>query len=215
MFVKNGFAYFIVIVFVISNEHNKIGSGLLVNMKNINQVTLKYYSKMPHLSMVISGFLLLHRKGIIKKLDIVDFSNEKNNLDNTMIVEAIIDSKIRIAYDVCDGYINFNKVNEEFASSMDYYFIRSYSDELNKKFFPNTNIFPLGMNYYCTVKGNPFEKPDGVKNIAKKFIKTIMSKFNPQISVTFDVMAYEKKPSYVIGNAPRILFNTRLWHPTG
>ena len=181
----------------------------------VQHILLKYYARAPHLSMVIAGFEMLHRKGIIEQLEVTDATNENIPSTNTWIAEAIIDSSIRVAYDVCDGYVNQNEINEKYASSVDYYFIRSFSDEINQKLFSHTNIYPLGLNYYCTVKGNPFDKSANVKESAKKIAKKILSNFNPQIGVVFDVKKYEKAPSYDIKKEPKILFNTRLWNPQG
>lgn len=181
----------------------------------INDVSLKYYSKAPHLSMVIAGFVMLWRQGIIKNLSVKDATSESIQSTGNSIVEAVIDGKIKIAYDVCDGYTNVSELNESYASSVDYYFMRSFSDEYNKKLFPNTNVYPLGMNYYCTVKHSPFDKAVSIKEKGRNLLKPILSRFNPQIGVVFDVKRYEQIPSYDGSKEPRILFNTRLWNPQG
>ncbi len=181
----------------------------------IEKVELKYYSTAPHLLMVIAGFQLLHKQGVIDELHLVDATNEKISADKKEIVEAVLNSRIRVAYDVFDGYINYQTFDETYASSVDYYFIRSYSQELNERFFPNTNIHPLGMNYYCSAQGNVFEKNNDIKGKIRSLAKKILSNFNPQISVVFDVKKYEKNPSYCTERTPRIMFNTRLWNPQG
>lgn len=181
----------------------------------IDRVALKYYSRQPHVSMVIAGFQMLYKQGVIKELNVVNGEQEDIQADNRMIVEAVINSKTRIAYDVCDGYINYKEVNGLYASVVDYYFMRSYSEELNAKLFPNANIYPLGLNYYCTTHNNPFDKPNGIKNMVKTYAKKFLSKFNPQISVVFDSKEYEGNPTYEAGKTPKIMFNTRLWNPQG
>lgn len=181
----------------------------------INNIELRYFSTMPHLSMIITGFRLLAQQGVIKKLSIIDATNEVPSLSNTMIVEATIDSRLKIAYDVCDGYVNFQTVNDAYASSVDFYFMRSFSAELNKKLFPNANILPLGMNYCCIVKGYNFNTSLDIKSSTKNAVKKFLSKFNPQISIPFDYRKYEFPPTYRTDRSPKIMFNTRLWNPKG
>ena len=172
-------------------------------------VKLNIISNSPHTSQIITGFMLLNQKNVIN-LCINNISNNEK-YPHIHLVEAIIDNKIVIAYDLLDGYnCNLEKL-EEYISEVDYYFKRSFCKERNLKIKGNEKIFPLGFNYHVTIEGNPINSCNGIMNKIKEILKKVLKKDITQ----FTVDRLECGPSYKIEYSPKVLFCTRLWSPEG
>jgi hypothetical protein len=171
--------------------------------KNSNEnIELKIYSKSPHTSQIITGFLLLEEKGMI---DTIQYNTiQYNTIPHQHIVECVYKNK-RICFDVADGYNLDREKLEQYLCEIDYYFKRSFSAVENEKFTNGHKIYPLGFNFYVTHKNNPLDK----RNKIKLFIKEILKK--GEVSRKYVTQAFEDKPKY--RENLKILFMTRLWQP--
>lgn len=167
-------------------------------------VTVKLFYKNPHISQILTGFLLLQRE---KKIDLEITKAPKADVPFHALVEAQVSGKT-IAFDTMDGY-NFDlKAAEEYINKVDFYFKRSYSDSKNQAFSTQAQkkIHPLGFNYHVTCPGNPCDDR-GVVEYGKEMLNKLRGK-QPRRYFTAD--KFEKRADYKKDNLS-ILFFTRLW----
>lgn len=172
--------------------------------------TLKINSNSPHICSVLTGFLMLKEQNVLD-FDINFCYSEGYRYPHSSIVEAEIDG-VRIAFDLHDGYMKDLKDTNSFLDKVDYYFKRSSSSEKNMAFSEHNRekIFPLGLSYYVTCKGNPIGVPSFsiIKSLKKSYKKLLGDKDNH----FFTVERFEEKPDYKESDL-RIIFMTRLWQP--
>jgi len=154
-------------------------------------------SKVPHVSQIITGFLLLKKQGYDLRI------REESGLANMPVLQAEYRGQ-RLIYDVGDGY----NVPEDILTGLeqcDFYFKRSFSREKNQAFPPQyqEKMYPLGFNYHVTCPGNPIREPVW-KTLAKPLLgKTPDCWFTPSV--------FEGKAKRNGGEPVKILFLTRLW----
>ena len=89
-----------------------------------------YYNKEAHVSRLLTGFHMLSKNGTFS----IDFHENTNNIRHTpheQVVEAVIDDKI-IAFDMCDAFALNNPNGKKYLSTVELYFKRSYSPEVDK-----------------------------------------------------------------------------------
>lgn len=171
---------------------------------------IKIVSRSPHLSGVISGFLMLREQGLLDfKIDLV---YEQSNLyPHLALVEAEIEG-VKIAFDVKDGY-NFDAEKvDAYLRTVDFYFKRSFSEEKNAALVAPENrqkMHPLGFNYHLSYPGNPLDRFSfrDFKLSAWQILKPLIGRkhqryFTPEV---FEAPADYKE------DAPEIIFLTRLW----
>lgn len=176
-------------------------------MKKLD-IKLNILGNGPHETGIIAGFILLKRQGIIN-LKINKLNKDCiNKYPHTCLVEAIINDKIKVAYDLLDGY-NLNlKELDKYLDGIDYYFKRSFSAQKNSLLANKEKIYPLGFNYSVNLKGDLNDNLyNNIKNILRKIIKNKKSKFY--------INDFELVPSYDVSCNPKVIFCTRLWNPDG
>lgn len=167
------------------------------------RVKLIILSKLAHNRLIVTGFHELSKKKKII-LEIVEDYKRGQDLKIEGITEAIIDNRIKIAYDTMDGY-NFNtKLMDDYLDDVDYYFKRSYSKDYNRLFFPkNSNkIYPLSFNYDVSYFFNPMDFSHSLSDVLTLVRKMLLG---------YNIHAYERKPLIKRNNT--ILFMCRLWDP--
>lgn len=174
-------------------------------MKNI---TINILSKREHNVQIVTGFLMLQKLGGYN----INISThlDKNNMyefTNIPLIEVIYNDK-KIIYDVEDGYWDPNGMRK-YIDSCDYYFKRSFSSQKNKEFFlkyQNSKIYPLGLNYFVTYEGNPYNWINSTWKSQFKplFGKKKLSYFTPD---RFEGEVVYKETDF------KIVFLTRLWEP--
>ncbi len=180
-------------------------------MKDIPHVHLTYYDKNPHISQIISGFLMLAEQKKIKLK--ISGGKKTDNIPHLFLVVAEI-GKNKIAFDVLDGYDsenwNINKMTS-YLKTVDFYFKRSYSEKNNIELGYDLykKIYPLGFNYHVSFSNNPIDVPDGylakIKSYRDAFLhKSIEPYFNPG---RFEVDLSDENDN------GKILFMARLWDP--
>ena len=125
---------------------------------NIRFFRDKYAS---HVSQILTGFALLQKQGYLT-LNVIsdneDFRKE-GLYDHNSIVEVEINNKI-IVYDLADGYQSIHRIDvfDRHLDRVTLYFKRSFDPKYHIGTRNQDKVKPLGLNYYCTCKGNPFDK---------------------------------------------------------
>lgn len=166
----------------------------------MKKVKLIIGSRVPHVSQIITGFLMLQKQGYA--VEFAEAGDTGSILFNMPAIRAEYRGQ-KLLYDVGDGY----NVPESVAAGVeacDFYFKRSYSRERNLQIVPGDadRIYPLGFNYHVTCKGNPVGEPLW-KTLAKPLLgRTPDCWFRPEV--------FEGKAEETSGQ-PKILFLTRLW----
>lgn len=165
-------------------------------------VTLNIPARTPHLCSVLTGFLMLEKQG---KLHLK--INTAAEMPSLTVMEAVVGGK-RLAYDMADGY-NFRSTAkiEEYLTTCDFYFKRSFSDELNRRFFPNQadKIYRWGFNYLATCEGNYYYN----RNPEKRLSEAVNLFRGRKPSRYFSYRRFEEAPNKK--DEQKILFMTRLW----
>lgn len=179
----------------------------------IPEVSIHLASQEQHLSQICVGYKLLENKGILKIKEVKLCPELKKTYHFAPIMEVIINNKI-IAYDLSDGYQNILKdsIFDNSISHVDLYYKRSYDINKHNNLINKSKIKPLGLNYQCSCKNNPFLEIDksqdykGIINyIRNKYYKirayqTFYSKIHYSV--------FEHNHHYKNYN---LLFSCRLW----
>lgn len=163
----------------------------------MEKVKLIIGSKIPHVSQIVTGFLMLKQQG----LDLEIQTDYDGILSHMPVIQAEYRG-LRLVYDMGDGY----NVPEDVITGLencDIYFKRSFSAEKNRTLIGKylEKMHPLGFNYHVTYRGNPANEPLW-KTLAKPLLgKTPDCYFVPKV--------FEGDPKQV--QQPKILFLARLW----
>lgn len=158
-------------------------------------------SQVPHISQIITGFLMLKDLGYEVSFEYVP--NDGSTLANMPAIRAEYRGQ-KLLYDVGDGY-NVPESIAAGAEVSDFYFKRSFSHKRNTEIVPQhlDKMYPLGFNYHVTCKGNPVGEP-AWKTLLKPLLgRTPDCWFKPSV---FEGKAEKKTEGPV-----KILFLTRLW----
>lgn len=173
-----------------------------------------------HLYQITAGFLMLKNQGVIDlKIKNVK-KNEKSKLPYNML-EATVNEKVKVLYDLNDGYDNLPETEYNYADFMDnllkeydFCFKRSYSKEYNEKLKQGHKIYPLGLNYMVTVPHNISHLPASCDPFKEKLKKVVrMLPFSQYYNRLYHVNSFENHP--IRENNPTILFMARLWDSNG
>lgn len=167
-------------------------------------VKLFLLSRAPHNRLIVTGFHELERQGVLNLSIIKDYERGAKLPPWVPLTEAIINGKIKIAFDTSDGYASVKQV-DDYLDDIDFYFKRSFSKENNKRVFPKNydKVFPLSFNYDVSYFFNPMDFSHTLTDIsviARKVIKP------------YNMQAYENTSTSI---NHRILFMCRLWDPEG
>lgn len=171
---------------------------------------LKLISLSPHVSQIVTGFLMLQKMKIVD-LNINFVPEHAANYPTPHMIEAVIDNKIKISYDMLDGYNFANQNIDNYLKGIDCYFKRSYNLNYHQDFACSARIFPLGFNYHVTTKGNILDYKLGkfsMRNAAALLYRNIV--FGRRLNA-FHTDHFEDMPH--IDNETLVLFLTRPWDP--
>ncbi len=154
----------------------------ILNIKHMINIYLVSKGNLPHLQQIYSGLNMLEYKNVCK-VDVLGKDMYGKTFggvmdlfpDNKPICLLNIDGA-KVVVDTLDGY-NFNdslsqennlKLMDKIADEADFYFKRSYSDDLNASLRNRSKIYPLGLNYQVN---------DRKRNIQKKLSKKSLKKY--------------------------------------
>lgn len=167
----------------------------------MEKIKLIIGSRVPHISQIVTGFLMLKDRGYAVSFEYVP--NDGSTLAAMPAIRAEYRGR-KLIYDVGDGY-NVPESIVAGAETSDFYFKRSFSEKRNREIVPQylDKMYPLGFNYHVTCKGNPVGEPVW-KTLAKPFFgRTPDCWFTPRV--------FEGKAEKKNGGPVKILFLTRLW----
>ncbi len=166
-----------------------------------------------HISQIIAGFELLKKQGIIKIQSIAPENNfrSRGDYEHTSIVEVKTGNKL-IAYDMADGYQSFHRkdVFDSQLERLDYYFKRSFDPEFHKGIKNEQKIKPLGLNYFCTCKNNPYDKSE-TAGVNLSAIKSRL--INQKAQNETDYKKFESDGKKY--DEYNLLFLARIWDSSG
>ncbi|MDG5814146.1 hypothetical protein QA601_03585 [Chitinispirillales bacterium ANBcel5] len=166
------------------------------------------YFPFSHLNQIYAGFDKLEKAGIVK-LSVKSVSGKQT----VPLLKVVVNNKYNVMYDTLDGLnwiegsvednLNYFKNN----ITADFYFKRSFNQQLIDYAPENCSVFPLGFNY--------FMKADG------KFSGNLQQKIKDQLRNNFLISKYFNKnfcsgdfECYPIpSRKSKILFMARLWNP--
>lgn len=168
-----------------------------------------------HVSQILAGYKMLEKQGIIKikTAQPCRIFRSSGNYEHNSIVEVEINGKI-IAYDMADGYQSLHRFDvwDRELERIDYYFKRSYDSQRHTGMKNAYKIKPLGLNYLCTCKGNPYDRficeGHSVRDLKKYLVYLKSKRIN-----TYDYTIFESNNCCY--DNYRLLFLTRLWDSSG
>ena len=105
-----------------------------------------------HNNQIVTGYALLQRAGIVD-LAVRSAPNQMARFPAAAVVEATIDGKLVVAYDLLDGYNVDPAALERYRAGIDVYFKRSYDPRRHR---PGDGVYPLGLNYPVTTRHSYF-----------------------------------------------------------
>lgn len=180
----------------------------LLKMKSLFNCELHYFPSR-HLSHIYDGFEKLRKTGIIN----VSIKRAPKNQTKPLL-KVIVNNKFKVIYDTLDG---FNWVDGSIEDNLkyfknnitaDFYFKRSYNNQIANYIPDNCRVFPLGLYFAMKPEGN---YPDNFNNKLKDFVREnhIISKYYSKTSFKRRDFEYYPIPS----KDNKILFLTQLWNP--
>jgi hypothetical protein len=159
-----------------------------------------------HLSQVITGFMML------KKQNLIDLTVSLSNDSLTSMVEVLVNGKVRLAYDMSDGYhFDLERV-QKFFKRIDHIFKRSYNANNHSSYEFAQKVHPLGLNYHVTTKDNIMDKTKS-NNVIGKVKWYMKEKSGKNYHQQFYVKKFEDVPRKD-NLEPKILFSARTWGPS-
>ena len=167
-----------------------------------------------HTFHILTGLILLQREGVLD-LKIGRKPPNKEHAPSAHMVEAVLNDRVRIAYDLSDNGYNLDPESastRSYLDGVDYYFKRSYKPELHKHFSRTARIHPLGLCFVITTKHHLFnllgEGGRSLSGMARNIAKWAAGYYRP-----YALEGYEDIPRR-IPDGP-ILFATQAWDPYG
>lgn len=168
-------------------------------------VKLLLYSRLQHNAMIVAGFHELEKQKVVKlQIVISENGSQIRNLPFYDIIEAVINEKLVIAFDMLDGYCFDVEKVDKYLKEVNYYFKRSFSTECNQCFSEDNRkkIFPLSFNWNVSYFMNPIEWDKSFHGVLKCFIRKLIFRN--------DLNYYEKQKKQTKN---LVLFMCRLWDP--
>lgn len=169
-----------------------------------------------HISQIVAGYKMLDESGVIKikKAEPCSDFRSSGKYEHNGIVEVDLNG-IKLAYDMADGYQSIHRkdVFDFQLDNLDFYFKRSFYPEFHKEMKNRDKVKPLGLNYLCTCKKNPYDRfflktGNGILNESRRFLINIRSqKANQYLYNDFESngIRYDKY---------NLLFLARIWDYT-
>ncbi|HSK73689.1 MAG TPA: hypothetical protein VK892_18470, partial [Pyrinomonadaceae bacterium] len=176
------------------------------------------YSDVEHLQQIYTGFSLLHQKGFLRLKQTIPSEFLQNKHEPNRWVDykffntkVIINGKISVCYDTHD----WNWIDEQILSEVDFYFKRSFDENFISNLKDSRKVFPLGFNYQVSNSKRDFFKLEraafyGGKDKIKAVLKGLrMDNFFGGKGETERLDKLESYPDFSL--EPKILFMTRAW----
>lgn len=164
--------------------------------------------KAPHLSMPVTGLMMLEAQGRLRLSIEIDPQNRRR-LPYVPLLDVQGAGK-RIVFDLADGYgSEVEHALPELVGRADFVFRRSFSPKENVK-LPlelQGRMRPLGFHFHVSCPQNPIDTVSSWPEWRKSAFQRI---FNGAPRSHFTLDKFERTPNRT--EKPTILFYTRLWH---
>ena len=172
-------------------------------------VTLYCTGKSPHLSMPVTGLLMLQEQGKIRISWEVDPENRRG-YPYVQLLGVYAEGKC-IMFDMADGYGEVEiRCQRQIVENSDFTFRRSFSPvrtaELPEEL--QVRMRPFGFHYHVSYPNNFIDKVSSVKEWPDTLFQLV---FNGAQRSYFTPDKFEMKAR--LTDKPRVLFYTRLWDP--
>src|SRR5690625_2394071 len=166
-----------------------------------------FYVRSKHLDQIYHGFEQLRKKGIIS----LSIKRATDNVSTKPLLRAVINGKYNVIYDTLDGLNWIDGSATENLSyfrnevDADFYFKRSFSNEVQQNSPKNCRVFPLGLNYTFDPE---IRMPKTLKETAidTAYNNALVAKLYKR--KFFNAHDFEYYPT--LNKEPKILFLTRL-----
>lgn len=172
----------------------------------MRDVSLYCIGKTVHLSMPVTGFLMLQEQGKIRLSWEID-RNNRRTYPYLPLLGVDVAGK-RIILDLADGYDMPMGQLKQAVEQSDYYFRRTFSNEENV-IVPaalQKRMHPLGFHYHVSYPGNYIDQIWNIRDWKEEAFQVI---FNGAPHRYFTPDKFEGRPCRKAD--PKILFYTRLW----
>jgi hypothetical protein len=179
-------------------------------MRPLFKCELNYFES-KHLSQIFAGFEILSKKGIVEVV-------LKDGHDDFLkpVLKVLVNDRFSVVYDMLDG-LNWVEGNlkdnlEYFRNNItaDYYFKRSFDQQIIEYAPAGCKVYPLGLNYNIAPK---HLHRRNAKDSLKNFLRN--SRFAAKYLKINDSDIYSEQFEYypVPNKTNSILFLARLWDP--
>ena len=163
----------------------------------------------PFLQQIYAGFCLLESTGKIS-LEIVKSKYFSTENELKPFVEIVLDGSINIVIDTFDQGHLFEE--KKLTIKPDYYFKRSYSDEMKIGHRFSEILHPLGLNYFVTdYTDRVMPVSRFIKGKVKRILSVADNLLGTNLAFNCNISEYENPPK--LNSDCKILFTTRLWDP--
>lgn len=165
-------------------------------------------AKTAHLSMPVTGLLMLEAQGKIRFSLEIDPANRRE-LPYVPLLEVRGGGK-RIIFDLADGYgSEVEQALPQLAAGADFVFRRSFSTARNAGLPPELRgrMRPLGFHFHVSYPGNPVDQTVTWQERKGELFQRV---FNGAPRSYFTLEKFERPPRPV--EKPAVLFYARLWH---
>ena len=165
-----------------------------------------------HLSMPVTGLLMLEEQGRVRLSFELDRSNRRRFPYAPLL--GVDGGGKHLLFDLADGYgSEVEQALPRLAAEADLVFRRSLSREETAKLPPELRdrLRPLGLHYHVSWPGSPIDRITSWRERGGDLFQRV---FNGAPRSSFTPDRFECRP--VFSGRPTVLFYTRLWHvPAG
>jgi hypothetical protein len=175
------------------------------------------YNKSAHLQQLYAGFVRLQAAGVIDLQ--IDTQVSRSELSHLPILYATINGSVAVVYDALDGLnwvpgtIEDNLRFFQTTVKADYYFKRSFNQQVATMGPLGCKVLPLGFNYHvrphcALVRPSPTER---LRDIVRRneLASNLLRSNNDDMALPAE--DYEHHP--ILDKDAKILLLTRLWNP--
>lgn len=164
--------------------------------------------KTAHLSMPVTGLMMLEKQGRVRLSLALDRSNRRKFPYAPLL--GVDGGGKRLLFDLADGYGGeVERAQRRLAAQADLIFRRSLSPAETAKLPPELRdrMRPLGLHFHVSCPGNPIDRIDSWRERREDLFQRV---FNGAPRSYFTLDKFEREP--VFCPRPTVLFYTRLWH---
>lgn len=160
-----------------------------------------------HTYQVITGMIMLARAKLID-LELSVGPSRAAGI-SPHILTAVVDRRLRLTYDMLDGYNLGQESTERELSRSDFYFKRSFDAEVHRDYAGAERIYRYGFNYAVMTRHTIFRRLEWVHTprSAREITKWALGRD------FLTVEDFEKLPRPASAN-PQVVYLTRIWDPS-